>query len=331
MSIYLRRREFIAALGGAVTAWPPATQAQQRALPVVGCVSVVEAAMATERKVAFRQGLGEAGYAEGRNVTVEYHILDGKFDRLPAVMADLVRRHVAVIAALGDAPAVAARAATGTIPIAFAVGQDPVKLGLVASLAQPGRNATGVNYFSQETQAKRLSLLHELVPKSIRIGVLVNPTNAVNTEATLRDMREAAPALGLQIQVVNASTIGEINVAFAALVRERAEALLVNGDAFFGSRRVQLATLATRDRIPAAYPGREFPAAGGLMGYGTNRTNSYRQVGVYTGNILKGAKPAELPVQQAVKFEFVINRGTATLLGIEVPPHLLAIADEVIE
>jgi len=328
----MRRREFMAGLGGAVTAWPLATQAQQRALPVVGYVSVVSAAAATEREVAFRQGLGEAGYSEGRNVTVEYHILDGKFDRLPAVMADLVRRGVAVIAAQGGAPALAARAATTTIPIAFAVAQDPVKLGLVASLARPGGNATGVNFFSDETQSKVLSLLHELVPKAVRVGVLVNPTNPAATEANLREVREAAPALGLQIQVLNASTIGEINAAFATLARERADALFVTGDAFFTSRRVQLVTLAARDRIPAAYPdGRVYPAAGGLMGYGTSLTDASRQIGVYTGNILKGAKPAELPVQQAVKFEFVINRGTATLLGIEVPPQLLAIADEVIE
>jgi putative ABC transport system substrate-binding protein len=327
----LRRREFIGALGGAAASWPLATQAQQRALPVVGFVSVSAAATATERELAFRQGLGEAGYGEGRNVTVEYHVLEGKFDRLPAVMADLVGRRVAVIAAAGDAPALAARAATATIPIAFAVGQDPVKLGLVASLARPGGNATGFNFFSLETQSKVLALLHELVPKAVRVGVLVNPINAVNTETALPVVREAAHALGLQIQVVNASTIGEINAAFAALVGERAEALFVNGDAFFTSRRVQLATLATRDRIPAASNAREFPVAGGLMSYGTNLTDALRQVGVYTGNILKGAKPADLPVQQAVKFELVINRGTATLLGIEVPPQLLAIADEIIE
>jgi putative ABC transport system substrate-binding protein len=332
MRVCLRRREFITGLGGAVTAWPLATQAQQRALPVVGYVSVVSPEAAKEREVAFRQGLGEAGYSEGRNVTVEYHFLDGKFDRLPAVMADLVHRRVAVIAAPGGAPAVAARAATATIPIAFAVGQDPVELGLVASLARPGGNATGFNFFSQETVAKRLSLLHELVPKAIRVGVLVNPTNPATTEPTLREVREAAPALGLQIQVVNASTIGEINAAFATLVRERAEALFVTSDAFFNGRRVQLVTLAARDRIPAAYSvGRPVTAVGGLMSYGTNLTDAWRQVGVYTGNILKGAKPAELPVQQAVKFELVINRGTATLLGIEVPPTLLAIADEVIE
>jgi len=324
----VRRREFITLLGGAA-AWPVATHAQQRALPVVGYVSV--AGNAPERERAFRQGLGEAGYTEGRNVTVEYHILDGKFDRLPAVMDDLARRRVAVIAATGTAPALAARAATTTIPIAFTVGQDPVKLGLVASLARPGGNATGFNLFTQETQAKRLSLLHELVPKAIRVGVLVNPTNAATTEPTLREVREAAPALGLQIQVVNASTIGEINAAFAALVREHADALFVTSDAFFTSRRVQLATLGTRDRIPAASFEREFPVAGGLMSYGTELRDAWRQVGVYTGNILKGTKPAELPVQQAVKFELVINRGTATLLGIEVPPQLLALADEVIE
>jgi putative ABC transport system substrate-binding protein len=332
MSICLQRREFIAGLGGAVAAWPLATQAQQRALPVVGYVSVGTAAAATERELAFRQGLGEAGYNDGRNVTVEYHFLDGKFDRLPAVMADLVRRRVAVIVAAGGPPAVAARAATATIPIVFIVGQDPVKLGLVASLARPGGNATGVNLLTAEMQSKVLSLLHELVPKAVRVGVLVNPMNAILTEATLREVREAAPALGLQIQVVNASTIGEINAAFAALARERADALFVTGDTFFNSRRAQLVTLAVHDRIPAAYGGgRDYPAVGGLMSYGTNLTDAWRQVGVYTGNILKGAKPDELPVQQAVKFEFVINQGTASLLGIEVPPQLLAIATEVIE
>jgi putative ABC transport system substrate-binding protein len=324
----IRRREFIAGLGGAA-AWPLVARAQQ-ALPVVGYVSA-GGGDTPEWERAFRQGLGEAGYSEGRNVTVEYHFLDGKFDRLPAVMDDLVRRGVAVIAAPGNAPAVAARAATATIPIAFIVNRDPVKLGLVASLARPGGNATGFNFFAQETQSKVLSLLRELVPKSVRVGVLVNPTNPATTEATLRDVRDAAHALGLQIQVVNASTIGEINAAFAALVRERADALFVTTDAFFNSRRVQLATLATRDRIPASYFRREFPAAGGLMSYGANALDAYRQVGVYTGNILKGAKPDELPVQQAVKFEFVINQGTATLLGIEVPPQLLAIATEVIE
>jgi putative ABC transport system substrate-binding protein len=327
----MRRREFIAGLGAAAlpVAWPLATHAQQPALPVVGYVSV--AGVTPDRERAFRQGLNEAGFSEGRNVTVEYHVLDGKFDGLPAVMADLVNRRVAVIAALGGAPAAAARAATSTIPIVFAVGQDPVKAGLVASVARPGGNATGFNFFAQEATAKRLSLLHELVPKSVRVGVLVNPTNVVNTEATLREVREAAPAIGLQIQVVNAGTIGEINAAFAALARERADALFAAGDAFFTSRRVQLATLAVRDRMPTAYIHRELPAAGALMSYGTDLNDAWRQVGVYTGNILKGAKPAELPVQQAVKFNLVISTGTATLLGIEVPPHLLGLADEVIE
>jgi putative ABC transport system substrate-binding protein len=326
----MKRREFIAGLGAAAVpvAWPLATHAQQPALPVVGYVSV---SGVSDRERAFRQGLNEAGFSEGRNVTVEYPNLDGKFDRLPAVMADLVKRRVAVIAAFGDVPAVTARAATSTIPIVFAVGQDPVKTGLVASLARPGGNATGFNFFSQEATAKRLSLLHELVPKSVRVGVLVNPTNVVNTETILQDVREAAPAIGVQIQVVNASTIGEINAAFAALARERAEALFVAGDAFFTSRRVQLATLAARDRIPAAYVRRDFPAAGALMSYGADRTDTYRQVGLYTGSILKGAKPAELPVQQAVKLNLVINIGTAMLLGIDVPPQLLGVADEVIE
>jgi putative ABC transport system substrate-binding protein len=271
----MNRRETITLLGGAAVS-PLVANAQQRAMPVVGYVRV--AGDTPERERVFRQGLGEAGYSEGRDVTVEYHILDGKFDRLPAVMADLVRRRVAVIVAPNYVPALAARAATATIPIVFAVGQDPVKLGLVASLARPGGNATGFNFFAQETQAKRLSLLRELMPKSVRVGVLVNPTNVVNTEGTLQEVREAASALGLQIQVVNASTIGEINAAFAALARERADALFVNGDAFFTSRRVQLANLAARDRIPAAYSQREFPAAGGLMSYGTNQTDTYRHV-----------------------------------------------------
>jgi putative ABC transport system substrate-binding protein len=323
----MKRRNFITLLGGAA-AWPLAAPAQQRDLPVIGFVGVSKF---PDRELAFRNGLGEAGYSEGRNVTVEYHLLEGRLDRLPAVMADLVRRRVAVIAALGEAPAVAARAATATMPIAFASGQDPVKLGLVASLARPGGNATGFNFFNQEMHTKLLSLLHELVPKAVRVGVLVNPTNATTTEATLQAAREAAPAMGLQIQIVSASTIAEINAAFAALVRERADALSVAGDGFFVSRSVQLATLAARERIPMASADREHAVAGGLMSYGTDLVDAWRRVGIYTGNILKGANPAELPVQQAVKFELVINQGTATLLGLTVPPTLLAIADEVIE
>ncbi len=280
---------------------------------------------------AFRKGLNETGYVEGQNVTVEYHWLEGQYARLPALMADLVRRQVAVIATPGNLPSLAAKATTATIPIVFAVGGDPVQLGLVASFAQPGGNATGINFFVQEVAAKRLRLLHDLVPKAVRIAVLLNPGNAGLGEATLRDLQEAAPNLGLQIQVLNASSIGEIDAAFAALARERPDALFVAADAFFLNRRGQFATLTARDRIPAAYAIRELVAAGGLMSYGTDLADSFHQVGVYTGSILKGAKPAELPVLQSTKFEFVINLQTARALGIEVPPGLLTIADEVIE
>ena len=240
-------------------------------------------------------------------MTVEYHWLEGQYDRLPALMADLVRRRVAVIATPAQAAAIAAKAATATIPIVFGVGDDPVKLGLVASLARPGGNATGINFFIPEVVAKRLGLLHELVPKAVRVAVLVNPANAASAETTLRDVQEAARTIGLQIHVLNASTSREIDAAFATLARERPDALFVAGDAFFTSRRVQFVTLAARDRIPAAYGDRDFVAAGGLMSYGTDIADSYRQVGVYTGNILKGAKPADLPVVQSTKFEFVIN------------------------
>ena len=280
---------------------------------------------------AFRKGLNETGYVEGQNVTVEYHWLEGQYDRLPALMADLVRRQVAVIATPGTVPALAAKAATATIPIVFGVGEDPVKLGLVASLARPGGNATGINFFVQEVVAKRLRLLHELVPKAVRIAVLVNPGNASVAETTVREVQKAAPTMGLQIQILNATTIGEIDAAFATLARERPDALLVAGDAFLISRRVQLATLTARDRIPAAYAVREPVEAGGLMSYGTDIADLFRQVGVYTGSILKGAKPAELPVLQSTKFEFVINLHTARALGIEVPPGVFSIADEVIE
>jgi putative ABC transport system substrate-binding protein len=263
---------------------------------------------------------------------VEYHWLDGRYDRVPAVMADLVRRRVAAIATPGSTPAaLAAKAATKTIPIVFGVGEDPVQHGLVASLARPGGNATGINFFSQELGAKRLGLLHQLVPKAVRIAVLVNPANAPTAEATLRDVRQAAPSIGFQIQILNASTISEIDAAFATLERERPDALFVAGDGFFGARRVQFATLAARDRIPAAYSQRDTVVAGGLMSYGTDTTDMFRQAGVYTGRILKGANPADLPVVQSTKFEFVLNLQTAKLLGIEVPPTLLALADEVIE
>ena len=323
------RRELLAALGGAA-AWPFAARAQQPAMPVVGFVS---AGLPDAPLIAgFRKGLNEAGYVESQNVTVEYHWLAGQFDRLPVLMADLAHRRVAVIATpAGILASQAAKAATTTIPIVFSVGEDPVKLGLVDSLARPGGNATGINIFTVEVTAKRLGLLHDLVPKSVRIAVLVNPANAPIAETTLRDIPEAARALGLQIHIVNASTSREIEAAFAALVREQADALFVAGDAFFNSRRVQLATLAAHYRIPAAYSLREAVEAGGLMSYGADRADMYRQVGVYTGQILKGAKPADLPVLQSSKFEFVINAQTARLLGIEVPNALQLLADEVIE
>ena len=326
----MRRREFIAGLGAA--AWVSPARAQQSAVPVVGFVYAGSADTAAGYLTPFRKGLGETGYVEGQSVTVEYHWLDGQYDRLPALMADLVRRRVAVIATPINAPgAIAAKAATATIPIVFAVGADPVELGLVASLALPGGNATGINFFALEVNAKRLGLLYQLVPKAVRVAVLLNPSNATSAEVTLRSVQEAASVNGLQIQIINASTSQEIDAAFATLARERPDALFVSGDAFFNSRRVQFATLATRDKIPAAYPEREYVEVGGLMSYGTSFADTFRQVGIYTGSILKGAKPANLPVVQSTKFEFVINLQTAGALGIEVPPTLLALADEVIQ
>jgi putative ABC transport system substrate-binding protein len=327
----MRRREFITVLGGAA-AWPLVVRAQQPAMPVVGLVSGESQETSVRRAGAFRKALNEAGYVEGQNVTVEYHWLEGQYDRLQPLMADLVRRHVTIIAIPGSNPAaLAAKAATTTIPIVFAVGADPVELGLVASLARPGGNATGINFFVADIAAKRLGLLHDLVPKAVRIAVLVNPDNTTSAEATRRDIPEAARALGLQTQVLNASTSREIEAAFAALVRDPADALFVAPDGFFLSRRVQFATLATRHGIPATYSSREAVEAGVLMSYGTNGLDMFRQVGVYTGQILKGAKPADLPVLQSTKFEFVINLQTARALGIEVPNSMQLLADEVIE
>jgi putative ABC transport system substrate-binding protein len=332
MAIHIRRREFIVTLGSTVAAWPLPALAQQPGLPVVGFINPGSPDAAALRVAAFRKGLNESGYAEGQNVTVEYYWLEGQYDRLPALVADLVRHRVAVIATPANTPAaLAAKAATATIPIVFGFAEDPVQLGLVASLARPGGNATGINFFTQEVVAKRLRLLHDLVPKAVRVAVLLNPANVFSTESTTRDVQEAAPTIGLQIQILNATTIGEINAAFATFASERPDALFVAPDGFFASRRVQLITLTARDRIPATYANREDVAAGGLMSYGTDIADMFRQVGVYTGSILKGAKPADLPVVQASKFELVINAETARMLGLTVPPALLSVADEVIE
>jgi putative ABC transport system substrate-binding protein len=326
----MRRREFILALGGAATL-PVVVRAQQAVLPVVGFVRDGSADANARYVAAFRKGLNETGYVEGQNVTVEYDWLEGKYDRLPALMADLVRRKVAVIATVGTAPALAAKAATEKVPIVFGIGEDPVKLGLVASLARPGGNATGINFFANEVVAKRLRLLHEMLPKAARVAVFVNPSNASVAAITIRDVQEAAPVIGLKTEIYSAATSGEINAAFAAIAHERPDALFVAADAFLISRAVQFITLTARDGIPATYPNRDIVAAGGLMSYGTDFPDVFHQVGVYTGKILKGAKNADLPVLQPTKFEFVINLQTARALGIEVPSGLLSIADEVIE
>jgi putative ABC transport system substrate-binding protein len=328
----MRRREFITLLGGAAAVRPLAARAQQPAMPVIGFITGGSADASARFVAAFRKGLSETGSAEGQNVTVEYHWLEGQYDRLPALVADLVRRRVALIATPGSTPAaLAAKAATATIPIVFSVPEEPVQLGLVASLARPGGNATGINFFSREVVAKRLRLLHDLIPKAARVAVLLNPKNTGSAKATLRDVQEAAPAIGLQIQILNATTISEIDAAFASFAPERPDALFLAGDGFFLDRRVQFATLTARDRIPATGAQSEFVKAGVLMSYGTDNAEMFRQVGDYAGRILKGEKPAELPVLQSTKFEFVINLHTARALNIEVPPGVLSITDEVIE
>lgn len=330
----MRRREFVIGMGlsSATLARPLIARAQQPAMPVVGVVSGQSPHSDARNAAAFYKGLSEAGYVDGQNVTVEYHWVEGHYDRLPAVMADLVRHQVAVIATTGNnATALAAKAATATIPIVFAVGQDPVKLGLVASLNRPGGNATGINDFLSEVDAKRLRLLHDMVPKATRVAVLLNPANVASAEAALQGTREAAAVTGLQLRILNATTIGEIDAAFASFEQQRSDALFVAADAFFSTRAAQFITLTARDRIPAAYSLRDYVVAGGLMSYEADLAEIGHQVGLYVGKILKGAKPADVPVVQSTKFNFAINLQTARVLGIEVPSGLLSIADEVIE
>ena len=328
----MRRRQFITLLGGAAVTWPLGARAQQPAMPAIGWLNPTSLDFFADGLRAFRQGLKGAGYVEGENVTIEYRWAENQTNRLPALAAELVRRQVAVIVSTGGFdPAFAAKAATKTIPILFLVGDDPVKVGLVASLARPGGNLTGINFLIGELAAKRLELLRELVPGATRMAVLVNPANAAITEATLRDVETAARAMGLQIQVLTANTSREIDAAFATFLHERPHALFVGPAPFFTQRRVQLIQLEARHAIPATYGGRQFAEAGGLMSYGTSLTDSLRQIGVYAGRVLKGAKPADLPVVQSSKFELVINAQTARMLGLTVPPTLLARADEVIE
>jgi putative ABC transport system substrate-binding protein len=328
----MRRRDFITLLGGAAAAWPIAARGQQP-VPVVGLIQSGSLDITSASWLAaFRAGLAEAGFVEGHNVTIESHFLEGQYDHIPAAVADLVQRRVAVIATPGSTPAaLAAKAATTIIPIVFGVGDDPVRLGLVANLARPGGNATGVNSFSNEAVPKRLGLLHELLPKATPVAALINPQNTGSTEASLRELQEAARAIGLPIEIIKASTGAEIEAAFATLRRERIEALFVAGSAFFSSRGVQIATLASRHRIATSLPNRELVEAGGLMSYGTNIAEEYRQAGVYAGRILKGAKPSDLPVVQATRFELVINMQTARALDIAVPPDMLVRADKVID
>jgi len=327
----MNRRRLIAALGG-TAAWPVAARAQGPGKPVIGLLGLTSGVGDTDYMRAFRQALRETGYVEGENLAIEYRWADDQYERLAGLAAELVRRRVAVIATVhGPHVTQAAKAATSTIPIVFTVSDDPVRLGLVASLARPGGNVTGINFVSGELVAKRLGLLRDLVPAAARVAVLVNPANAVQTEATLRDVQPAARAMALQLQVLNADTNGEIDAAFASLARERPDALFVSSSAYLTSRRVQLVQLAARHAIPTSYVGRQFVEIGGLMSYGANLADVWRQLGIYTGRILKGAKPADLPVVQSSKFELVINHQTARMLGLTVPPALLAAADEVIE
>ena len=325
----MRRREFITALGAAMT-WPLAARAQQPAVPVIGFLAGPSRAFTDFVMLGFRQGLKDNGYVEGENVAIEYRSAENQIDQLPSLAADLVRRRVALIVAVAPEAALAAKEATTTIPIVFGMGDDPVKIGLVTSLARPGGNLTGINLFSSELAAKRMELLHEMVPAAARVAILGDPTFTL-TESYVRDAETAARAMGIQIQVLNASTSREINAAFANFVHERPDVLFVAPSPFFISRLVQLTQLAARHAVPAIYSVRQYTEAGGLMSYGTSQTDAFRQMGVYAGRILKGEKPADLPVIQSTKFELVINAETARMLDLIVPPTLLSIADEVIE
>ena len=328
----MRRRDFVKGIVGSAAAWPLSARAQQAAMPVVGLLDQRSPDELADRLRGFRQGLRDSGFVEGQNVVIEYRWAENNLDRLPDQVADLIHRQVAVIAATsGVSPALAAKTATTTIPVVFIVSDDPVKLGLVANLARPGGNMTGINFFSSELGAKRLELLREMVPGAKRVAVLVSPANAKYSETTISEVEPSARSIGLQTQILKASTISEINAAFATFASARPDALFVSHDPFFNGRRIQLVQLATRYVVPASYSSRDFAEAGGLMSYGANIADAWRQAGSYAGSILKGAKPADLPVVQSNKFELVINNQTATMLSLTVPPSLLAIADEVIE
>jgi putative ABC transport system substrate-binding protein len=327
----MKRRELMLLIGGAATAWPLATRAQQRAMPVIGFLGATSSGANAPNVAAFRQGLSEAGYIEGKNVAIEYRWAEGRYDELPALAAELVGRNVDVIATSGGPPpALAAKSVTSTVPIVFVSGDDPIGKGLVTSLARPSGNLTGVSLMGVEVTPKRLQLLSELVPQASVVALLVNPNNA-NAERIMRDVLEAARAKGVQLPVLKAAIESEIDAAFATLVQLHSGALLVGNDSFFNSRRDQLVELAARHAVPAIYAWREFAAAGGLISYGTSLPAAYRQVGIYVGKILKGAMPADLPIQQPTKFELVINLKTAKALGLTVRQSILARADEVIE
>jgi putative tryptophan/tyrosine transport system substrate-binding protein len=329
----MRRRAFIAGLGSAAAAYPLPARAQPTVnVPVITVINARKADAATALAAEFRKGLSQAGFTEGKDVAVEYHWLDGHYEDLAAILDDAVRRNVAVIATPANTPgSVAAKAATSTIPVVFGVSEEPVALGLVASLARPGGNVTGINFFASEIDAKRLGLMHELLPKAKRLAVLLNPANANTADATVKALRDAAPSLGLELLYFKASTAAEIDAAFAAIRDAKADALFIAPDGYFAGRGSQLATLAARDRLPSSDFVRDAAVAGVLMSYGTSVPDVFRQVAVYSGSILKGTKPADLPVLQSTKFEFILNMQTARSLGIDIPATLLARADEVIE